>query len=41
MVWRDGPEWFYDSVVFHEGVRLDWRRELQCHVRSVCGYWTT
>ena len=41
MVWRDGPEWSDGSVVSCGGVCLDRRRELQYHVRSVCGYWST
>ena len=41
MVWRDGPEWSDDSVVSCGGVCLDRRLELQYHVRSVCGCWTT
>ena len=41
MVWRDGPERSDDSEVSNGGVRLDRRRELQHHVRTVSGYCTT
>ena len=41
MVWRDWPDWSDDSEVSTGGTRLDRRRELQYHVRSVCGCWTT
>ena len=41
MVWRDGPDWSDDSVVSTGGTRLDRRRKPECHVRAVCGCWTT
>ena len=41
MVWRDGSDWSDDSEVSTGGTRLDRRRKPECHVRAVCGCWTT
>ena len=41
MVSRDGPDWSDDSEVSTGGTRLDRRRKPECHVRAVCGCWTT
>ena len=38
---QDWLDWSDDSDVSCGGVRLDRRRELQYHVRTVCGYCTT